>query len=172
MKQTKNTQSITDYSCKLDGLAKHINLKTLTRFTSTILIALSCCYTTNLFAASINLEHYAGGYNANLAGKPAITFKFTAKDRNHYCNIITTEEHMFKSNNLLENINLSDKNFYLDCEVNGQFYILSNRYRTYAQVLIKQPDINFPMSMHIEAKLVTIDGNVLNVSSGDISLKR
>ncbi|MDO6610146.1 hypothetical protein Q4601_00545 [Shewanella sp. 1_MG-2023] len=137
-----------------------------------LLIILCSIYSSSIYATTINLEKYIGGYSTELAGKPALTFKFTDINSDDYCNIITTEEHMFSSNNLLENINLSEKNFYLDCEVDGQFYMLSNHYRTYAQVLIKQPDIKFPMSMHIEAKLVTINGEYLNVISGDISLRK
>ncbi|GIU52113.1 MULTISPECIES: hypothetical protein [Shewanella] len=137
-----------------------------------LMILLSSIHSNIAFGTTINLEKYLGGYSAELAGKPALTFKFSSKNSDNICSIITTEEHMFSSNNLLENINLSEKNFYLDCEVEDKFYMLSNHYRTYAQVLIKQPDINFPMSMHIEAKLVTINGVQLNVISGDISLRK
>ncbi|WP_153913427.1 hypothetical protein [Shewanella sp. TC10] len=137
-----------------------------------LLIILCSTYSGSIYATTISLEQYLGGYSTELAGKPALTFKFTSINSDDFCNIITTEEHMFSSNNLLENINLSEKNFYLDCEVDNQFYMLSNHFRTYAQVLIKQPDTNFPMSMHIEAKLVTINGEYLNVISGDISLRK
>ncbi|WP_247663132.1 hypothetical protein [Shewanella sp. MMG014] len=120
---------------------------------------------------ALHLETYLGGHSTNLANKAALSFKFGQRNSQHVCHITTTEEHLMQSKNLLENINLSEKYFFFDCQIDNDFYVLSNQYRTYAQVIIKQPDINFPMSMHIEAKLVTIDGKLLNVTSGDISLK-
>ena len=120
----------------------------------------------------IQLNHYLGGEEASLADKPALSFKFSNGSSDDVCSIITTDNYLRHSKNRLENINLSEPNFYFDCHWNNTYYFLSNRYRTYAEVIIKQPDSQFPMSMHIEAKLVSLTGKRATIISGDISLKR
>lgn len=120
----------------------------------------------------IQLNHYLGGEEATLADKPALSFKFSNGFSDDVCSIITTDNYLRHSNNRLENINLSEPNFYFDCYWNDTYYFLSNRYRTYAEVIIKQPDSQFPMSMHIEAKLVSVTGGKATIISGDIPLKR
>ncbi len=120
----------------------------------------------------IQLNRYLGGEEATLADKPALSFKFSNGSSDDVCSIITTDNYLRHSNNRLENINLSEPNFYFDCIWNDSYYFLSNRYRTYAEVIIKQPDSEFPMSMHIEAKLVSVTGDKATIISGDIPLKR
>ncbi|GIU05627.1 MULTISPECIES: hypothetical protein [unclassified Shewanella] len=123
---------------------------------------------------TIELNKYLGGTQGKLNNKSALTFKFTNTNgsASNTCSIITTDNYLRHSKNRLENINLSEKNFYFDCLWNGTYYFLSNRVRTYAEVIIKQPDSQFPMSMHIEAKLVSLTGEQANIISGDISLRR
>ena len=123
---------------------------------------------------TIELNKYLGGTQGKLNNKPALNFKFTNTNggANNTCSIITTDNYLRHSKNRLENINLSEANFYFDCTWNGRYYFLSNRVRTYAEVIIKQPDSQFPMSMHIEAKLVSLTGEQANIISGDISLTR
>ncbi|MCL1137691.1 hypothetical protein [Shewanella pneumatophori] len=122
----------------------------------------------------IELNKYLGGTEGKLNNKPALNFKFTNTNGSatNTCSIITTDNYLRHSKNRLENINLSESNFYFDCQWNGTYYFLSNRYRTYAEVIIKQPDSQFPMSMHIEAKLVSLTGERVEIISGDISLRR
>ncbi|MDR8522541.1 hypothetical protein [Shewanella fidelis] len=122
----------------------------------------------------IELNKYLGGAEGKLNNKPALNFKFTnaSGSPENTCSIITTDNYLRHSKNRLENINLSESNFYFDCQWNGTYYFLSNRYRTYAEVIIKQPDSQFPMSMHIEAKLVSLTGERVEIISGDISLRR
>jgi len=121
---------------------------------------------------TIELNTYLGGQQGKLAGNPALIFKFGNGSDKNICSIITTEKYLRYSKNRLENINLSESSFYFDCEWKGKYYFLSKRYRTYAEVIIKEPDANFPMSMHIEAKLVSITGERASIVSGDISLRR
>lgn len=133
------------------------------------------------YATTIELDTYLGGRQTQLDGKPALAFIFShnAKLNNEIsgsgsssnnCSIITTDQYLRQSKGRLENINLTEPNFYFDCEWEGKFYMLSNHYRTYAEVIVKPPDANFPMSIHIEAKLVTLSGERLEVISGDIPL--
>ena len=122
-------------------------------------------------ATTINLNKYLGGSQGKLKEKSALIFKFGNGSANNTCSIITTDNYLRHAKNRLENINLSESNFYFDCLWNGTYYFLSNRVRTYAEVIIKQPDSQFPMSMHIEAKLVSLTGEQANIISGDISLK-
>ena len=129
-------------------------------------------YSTTDPVTRIELTTYLGGTQGKLADKPALIFKFGDSSPNNTCRIITTEHYLRHAKNRLENINLSESLFYFDCEWNGNYYFLSNRYRTYAEVIIKQPDTNFPMSMHIEAKLVSLTGEQAQILSGDISLRR
>ena len=123
---------------------------------------------------TITLNKYLGGTEGKLNNKSALNFKFTNTNgsNKNTCSIITTDNYLRHSKNRLENINLSEKNFYFDCTWNGRYYFLSNRVRTYAEVIIKQPDSQFPMSMHIEAKLVSLTGEQVEIISGDISLRR
>lgn len=123
---------------------------------------------------TIELNKYLGGTQGKLNNKPALNFKFTNTNgsANNTCSIITTDNYLRHSKNRLENINLSESNFYFDCQWDGTYYFLSNRVKTYAEVIIKQPDSQFPMSMHIEAKLVSLTGEQANIVSGDISLRR
>ncbi|MGS0681246.1 hypothetical protein ACVBIL_08810 [Shewanella sp. 125m-7] len=125
-------------------------------------------------AKTIELNKYLGGHQGKLNNKSALTFKFTHTDGspNNTCSIITTDNYLRHSKNRLENINLSESDFYFDCLWNGTYYFLSNRVKTYAEVIIKQPDSRFPMSMHIEAKLVSLLGERVEIISGDISLRR
>ncbi|WP_394390609.1 hypothetical protein [Shewanella woodyi] len=123
-------------------------------------------------ATVIELNTYLGGSEGKLANKPALIYKFSDGSQQNRCSIITTENYLVNARNRLENINLSEPNFYFDCVWDGRYYFLSNRHRTYAEVIIKQPDMNFPMSMHIEAKLINIIGEHAEVISGDISLRR
>ncbi|MGS0673776.1 hypothetical protein [Shewanella sp. 125m-1] len=122
-------------------------------------------------AITINLNKYLGGSQGKLKEKSALIFKFGNGSANNTCSIITTDNYLRHAKNRLENINLSESNFYFDCLWNGTYYFLSNRVRTYAEVIIKQPDSQFPMSMHIEAKLVSLTGEQANIISGDISLR-
>ncbi|GIU43279.1 hypothetical protein TUM4438_11820 [Shewanella sairae] len=123
---------------------------------------------------TITLNKYLGGTEGKLNNKSALNFKFTNANgsNKNTCSIITTDNYLRHSKNRLENINLSEKNFYFDCTWDGRYYFLSNRVRTYAEVIIKQPDSQFPMSMHIEAKLVSLTGEQVEIISGDISLRR
>lgn len=121
---------------------------------------------------NIELTTYLGGTQGKLTDKPALIFKFGNGSADNTCRIITTEHYLRHAKNRLENINLSESRFYFDCEWNGNYYFLSNRYPTYAEVIIKQPDSHFPMSMHIEAKLVNLLGEKVDIVSGDISLRR
>lgn len=122
----------------------------------------------------IELNKYLGGTEGKLNNKSALNFKFTNANgsNKNTCSIITTDNYLRHAKNRLENINLSEKNFYFDCTWDGRYYFLSNRVRTYAEVIIKQPDSQFPMSMHIEAKLVSLTGEQVEIISGDISLRR
>lgn len=130
------------------------------------------------YTTTIELDTYLGGHQTQLDGKPALSFIFShnTKQSNkvsgsgNSCSIITTDLYLRQSKGRLENINLTEPNFYFDCEWEGKFYMLSNLYRTYAEVIVKTPDENFPMSIHIEAKLVTLSGENLEVISGDIPL--
>ena len=128
--------------------------------------------TTNQLVTTIELNKYLGGTQGKLKEKAALIYKFGNGNPNNTCSIITTENYLRHSKNRLENINLSEPRFYFDCEWEGTYYFLSNRYKTYAEVIIKQPDSQFPMSMHIEAKLVSLTGEQANIISGDISLRR
>lgn len=121
---------------------------------------------------TIELNKYLGGTQGKLKDKSALIFKFGNGSANDTCSIITTDNYLRHSKNRLENINLSESNFYFDCMWDGTYYFLSNRVKTYAEVIIKQPDSQFPMSMHIEAKLVSLTGEQANIISGDISLRR
>ncbi|WP_237524151.1 hypothetical protein [Shewanella sp. KX20019] len=121
---------------------------------------------------NIDLNKYLGGTQGRLNNKSALIFKFGDGTDGNSCSIITTDNYLRHSKNRLENINLSESNFYFDCQWNNNYYFLSNRSPTYAEVIIKQPDSQFPMSMHIEAKLVNLTGEEANVVSGDISLRR
>ncbi|GIU32719.1 hypothetical protein L2719_09885 [Shewanella schlegeliana] len=123
-------------------------------------------------AVTIELNKYLGGTQGKLKDKSALIFRFGNGSANNNCSIITTDNYLRHSKNRLENINLSESNFYFDCMWDGTYYFLSNRVRTYAEVIIKQPDSQFPMSMHIEAKLVSLTGEQANIISGDISLRR
>ncbi|WP_256717747.1 hypothetical protein [Shewanella sp. UCD-KL12] len=129
------------------------------------------------FATTIELDTYLGGDQSKLAGKSALAFTFSHQSKtlstsdNNSCNIITTDKYLRSTKGRLENINLTEPNFFFDCEWEGKYYMLSNRYPTYAEVIIKPPDEHFPMTMHIEAKLVTLTGEMLEVISGDIPLK-
>ncbi|WP_299804047.1 hypothetical protein [uncultured Shewanella sp.] len=128
----------------------------------------------NSDVVTIELNKYLGGTEGKLNNKSALNFKFTNTNSSNKntCSIITTDNYLRHAKNRLENINLSEKNFYFDCTWNGRYYFLSNRVRTYAEVIIKQPDSQFPMSMHIEAKLVSLTGEQVEIISGDISLRR
>lgn len=121
---------------------------------------------------TIKLDRYLGGNDTKLAAKPALSFNFSRGASDNVCSIITTDSYLRYSNNRLENINLSEPNFFFDCHWDDTYYFLSKRYRTYAEVIIKQPDSQFPMSMHIEAKLVSLTGERATIISGDIPLKR
>ncbi|ABV88716.1 hypothetical protein [Shewanella pealeana] len=144
--------------------------------TSTTSIATSTTPNTapSTVLVTIELNKYLGGTQGKLNNKPALNFKFTDTNgsANNTCSIITTDNYLRHSKNRLENINLSESNFYFDCQWDGTYYFLSNRVKTYAEVIIKQPDSQFPMSMHIEAKLVSLTGEQANIVSGDISLRR
>lgn len=121
---------------------------------------------------TIKLDRYLGGNDTKLAAKAALSFNFSNGASENVCSIITTDSYLRYSNNRLENINLSEPNFFFDCHWDDTYYFLSKRYRTYAEVIIKQPDNQFPMSMHIEAKLVSLTGERATIISGDIPLKR
>ncbi|MCL1051854.1 hypothetical protein L2755_19815 [Shewanella abyssi] len=121
---------------------------------------------------NIDLNKYLGGTQGKLNDKSALIFKFGNGTDSNFCSIITTDNYLRQSKNRLENINLSESSFYFDCQWNNTYYFLSNRSATYAEVIIKQPDSQFPMSMHIEAKLVSLTGKKANIVSGDISLRR
>ncbi|QLE86741.1 MULTISPECIES: hypothetical protein [Shewanella] len=123
-------------------------------------------------AATIELTRYDGGYQGDLNDEKALMFVFSSNNQHFQCHVTTTEKYLRQAQHRLENINLSEPNFYFDCQSDEQHYMLSNRYRTYAEVIIKQPDSQFPMSMHIEAKLVNLDGDFAYVRSGDIALTR
>ncbi|WOT04473.1 hypothetical protein [Shewanella youngdeokensis] len=121
---------------------------------------------------TIKLSQYLGGSETKLAQQPALVFMFGNGTESNTCSITTTDSYLRHSNYRLENINLSESNFYFDCYWNGTYYFLSKRQPTYAEVLIKHPDSQFPMSMHIEAKLISLTGERMNIISGDISLRR
>ncbi|WP_394203230.1 hypothetical protein [Shewanella waksmanii] len=127
---------------------------------------------TSAQATIIELTHYQGGFQGELNDQAALMFVFNSDDERYQCHISTTEQYLRQAQHRLENINLSEPNFFFDCQSKTQHFMLSNRYRTYAEVLIKQPDAQFPMSMHIEAKLVNLAGEIAFIRSGDISLKR
>ncbi|GIU13738.1 hypothetical protein [Shewanella sp. MBTL60-007] len=126
----------------------------------------------NIKGVTIELNKYLGGTQGKLKDKSALIFRFGNGSANNSCSIITTDNYLRHSKNRLENINLSESNFYFDCMWGGTYYFLSNRVKTYAEVIIKQPDSQFPMSMHIEAKLISLTGEQANIISGDISLRR